>query len=278
MTIFNKSFSFYRPDVKGILVLVALFLAGALVGNFITLILSSICGQEFVADYSIVITYPCQFIFPMLYAAKQSRINKAAELDEDVPVDSNRFSPVGPFQLAIMVIAGTIACGIITEPICALLPQMPDFIKQLMEMLVNGPLWATILATCVMAPVLEEWLCRGMVMRGMLKRTSPTAAILISAAFFAIIHLNPWQAIPAFMLGCLFGLVYYKTGSLKLTILMHCANNAFSVYTSHRFEGFDYTWQIMDGNMSQYYILYGASIFIAGWLIFRLLKIQFKQQ
>ncbi len=61
---------------------------------------------------------------------------------------------------------------------------------------------------------------------------NPTAAILISAVFFAVLHMNPWQAIPAFLLGSLFGYVYYKTGSLKLTMLMHCVNNSFAILLS----------------------------------------------
>ncbi len=56
---------------------------------------------------------------------------------------------------------------------------------------------------------------------------------MISAVFFAVIHLNPWQAIPAFLLGCLFGYVYYRTGSLKLTMLMHFANNTFALAVAH---------------------------------------------
>ena len=53
-----------------------------------------------------------------------------------------------------------------------------------------------------------------------------------SAAFFAVLHMNPWQAIPAFLLGILFGYVYYRTGSLKLTMLMHCVNNTFATIFS----------------------------------------------
>ena len=61
---------------------------------------------------------------------------------------------------------------------------------------------------------------------------NPTGAICVSAAFFAVLHLNPWQAIPAFILGLLFGYVYYRTGSLKLTMLMHCVNNTFATIFS----------------------------------------------
>ena len=70
-----------------------------------------------------------------------------------------------------------------------------------------------------------------MILRGLLyeSKIKPFWAIVISSVFFAIIHMNPWQAIPAFILGCLFGYVYYKTGSLKLTMLMHFANNTMAL-------------------------------------------------
>ena len=58
---------------------------------------------------------------------------------------------------------------------------------------------------------------------------SPALAITISAIFFAAIHGNIWQGVTAFAIGCLFGYVYYKTGSLKLTMLMHCTNNTMAV-------------------------------------------------
>ena len=60
-------------------------------------------------------------------------------------------------------------------------------------------------------------------------------AIFWSALIFAVIHLNPFQAVPAFLLGILMGWVYYKTGSLKLTILMHFTNNLLSMLISWYF-------------------------------------------
>lgn len=62
----------------------------------------------------------------------------------------------------------------------------------------------------------------------MLTRMKPLWAMVISSAFFAVIHMNPWQALPAFLLGMLFAYVYYRTASLKLTMLMHCTNNTFA--------------------------------------------------
>ena len=87
------------------------------------------------------------------------------------------------------------------------------------------PLWATFISVSVFAPLFEEWLCRGLILRGLLSKTTPALAIAISAAFFAVIHGNIWQGLPAFGMGLLFGYAYYRTGSLKLTMLMHFTNN-----------------------------------------------------
>lgn len=272
-----SSYSNYLPQWKGMFIMLALMLAGAMVGSLFYMILQLVFPDGVLDDYQILIVYPFQFIFAMIYASARS--NRDMDFDNDcgVPLDNGRFSPIGGAMLALMVAVGTIACAIVVEPACALLPEMPEFMKHLMEQLSGGPLWVALLSTAVFAPFFEEWLCRGMILRGMLKKYSPTAAIIISAAFFAVIHLNPWQAVPAFALGCLFGLVYYKTGSLKLTMLMHCANNAFSVIIS-RFPGAEekeYIYQLFDGKW-QYGIVYAICTALLALLVLRLLKTDFK--
>jgi hypothetical protein len=109
---------------------------------------------------------------------------------------------------------------------------VPEWFEKIMEQMMNGPVWITLISVSVFAPLFEEWLCRGLVLRGLLQKTHPASAIMVSAAFFAILHMNPWQALPAFLLGILFGYVYYRTGSLKLTMLMHCVNNTMAVVFS----------------------------------------------
>lgn len=269
-----STFDNYWPDVSGIFILLGLLLAGALVGNLVTTLLGKVYGETFVMSYGILVSYPIQFIPAMLYASAKSR-NKFFDAGS-VPLDEGRFSPIGAGWMALMVIISTIAASLVFEPVCMLLPEMPDWIRNLMEMLTQGPLWAIVLSTCIFAPFFEEWLCRGMVLRGMLKKVKPVWAIVISAAFFAIIHMNPWQALPAFILGCLFGYVYYKTGSLKLTMLMHCANNAFSVVLS-RVPGCkdcDYVYEII-GDKITYGILYAACLALLCLFIARIYKTEF---
>ena len=89
---------------------------------------------------------------------------------------------------------------------------------------VSGPL-----ALVVIAPLTEELIFRGLILRGLLARTSPWRAIVISALLFALIHLNPWQFTTAFVAGLVLGWAYFRTGSLSLCMAGHALNNGLSL-------------------------------------------------
>ena len=206
-----------------------LFLVGALLGNLIVLALGLV-SSEFASVYGTVISYPVMFIPPLLYASAQSRRNEY--FDMGYAVDSNNFGRLGGMKLGLIVSIATIALAFMTDSLTRILPEAPQWFEDAMNAIMDAPVWLTLLSVSVFAPLFEEWLCRGIVLRGLLQKMSPAAAISISAAFFAVLHMNPWQAVPAFIIGLLFGYVYYKTGSLKLTMLMHCVNNTFAVIFS----------------------------------------------
>ena len=231
-----STYSYFLPGLKGMLMLLIMFLLGSLLGNIVIAVLSLCLSAQFAMEYGTVISYPLMFVPPMLYASYQSRKAEFSAWAEEgstcIPLDSNNFGRLGGWKLAVVASIATIAAAFIAEPINTLLPEMPEFLKQALEQLTEGPLWVAFLSVSVFAPLFEEWLCRGLVLRGLLRKFNPASAIMVSAAFFAILHMNPWQAIPAFLLGLLFGYVYYKTGSLKLTMLMHCVNNTLALITS----------------------------------------------
>ena len=225
------NYSHYLPGLGGMTGLFLLFLLGSLLGSIISGVFVLLMGSsESVMQYSMLIAYPVSFIPPLLYASAKSRRNEF--FDKGYALDSNNFGARGGFAMAVIVSVATLAAAFVCEPVSVMLPDMPETLKKSLELLMDGPLWAALLSVSVFAPLFEEWLCRGLVLRGLMKHMNPTGAILVSAAFFAILHMNPWQAIPAFLLGILFGYVYYRTGSLKLTMLMHCVNNTFSLLLS----------------------------------------------
>ncbi len=226
-----STYNHYLPDLWGMVILFCLFILGSLLGSLLSGLFTALMGPSGnVMSYSMLISYPVSFIPPLLYASSMSRRNEYFE--KGYALDNSNFGTKGGAVLAIVVSIATLATSFIVEPVTALLPEMPAYLKQALETLTKGPISASLLSVSIMAPLFEEWLCRGLVLRGLLKKMKPEWAIVTSAAFFAVLHMNPWQAIAAFVLGLLFGFVYYRTGSLKLTMLMHCVNNTFSVLMS----------------------------------------------
>ena len=224
-----SSYSHFLPGVGGLFGIFALFMLGALLGNILVLGLQFI-SPEFAKEYGMIISYPLMFIPAMLYASAKSRFEE--NFTPGFKMDSNNFGRFSGIQIAAIVTVATLATAFMTDAISSLMPPMPEWLEATMKELLHAPFWITLISVSVFAPLFEEWLCRGIVLRSLLTKYSPATAIIVSAVFFAIIHFNPWQAIPAFILGLLFGYVYYKTGSLKLTMLMHCANNTMAAVFS----------------------------------------------
>lgn len=87
-----------------------------------------------------------------------------------------------------------------------------------------------ILAVGVLGPILEEVVFREALLGGMFaQRVSPWKAILISAFVFGAVHFNPAQFPAAFCIGLLLGVVYWKTGNIVVTSIIHMANNLLCV-------------------------------------------------
>ena len=225
-----ENYSYYLPGVRGMFTLFLMFLLGAVLGNIVALPLYAILPAESVTDWVAMISYPVMFIPPMLYARSKSK--SASVFNNGLAVDSNNFGHLGIAKMALIVSGMTIATAIAAEPISSLLPETPEWFEQIMQGMTGGNFILSFITVSLFAPLFEEWLCRGVVLRGLLTKMRPAGAIAISAAFFAILHMNPWQALPAFLLGVVFGYVYYRTGSLKMTMLMHFVNNTMALILS----------------------------------------------
>lgn len=74
----------------------------------------------------------------------------------------------------------------------------------------------------------EEFLFRGVVLSNMLPY-GRTAAVIGSAAAFALMHGNPAQYLYAFGAGVILGVVYLESGSIWPGTLIHIFNNLFSL-------------------------------------------------
>ena len=106
--------------------------------------------------------------------------------------------------------------------------DIPDLYESLFLQLKNNP-WG-IMAVAVVAPVFEEILFRGAIEGHLLKTgRHPAFAIILSALLFGVVHGNPAQIPFAFVLGLVMGWLFYATGSLLPSMLLHFINNMSSV-------------------------------------------------
>lgn len=78
---------------------------------------------------------------------------------------------------------------------------------------------------CVLAPILEETIFRGFVYPGLRRRMPVTAAVLLSAALFALMHVNPAALVPIGLIGIVLAVLYERNMSLVPSIICHALNN-----------------------------------------------------
>jgi len=138
--------------------------------------------------------------------------------NDEAPVATTRLSPF----IWLLLVPFIWSVSLAVTPLTMWIP-MPDIIKQLFSFQNNLP---TFLSMVVLAPVCEEWLCRGVILKGLLAHYPPRKAIIWSAVIFGVLHLNPWQGISAFFGGLAIGWIYWRTRSLGYCIFMHAAKNA----------------------------------------------------
>lgn len=128
------------------------------------------------------------------------------------------------------------AAGIVITPIESA-GHLRNSSQEVVRLLQQAKGWeaaAFAVAVLVVAPVGEELLFRGALLRGLMRRTSPAVAIGGAALAFALVHviLDPGAgfAVPALLLlGLLSGYRAWRTGDLSQSILLHAGFNLLAV-------------------------------------------------
>lgn len=127
---------------------------------------------------------------------------------------------------AILFWAGIAALGTIV-PFTWLqefLPELDEGTAETYRSIAQAPLGYVTL--CLFAPFVEEVVFRGAILRSLLSnKMKPWTAIILSAALFAVVHLNPAQMPHAFIIGLLLGWMYCRTGSILPGVTLHWVNN-----------------------------------------------------
>ena len=148
-----------------------------------------------------------------------------ASIREICPLVSVRLSLL--FPMALTVFGTSILISEADNLLRTLLPPpalFSDYLKSLVSAEIS--LWGSIVSLVVVAPLTEELLMRGLILRGFLSHYSARKAILASAILFGLLHLNPWQFIGATTLGILFAWWFIETRSMLPCLFGHALANA----------------------------------------------------
>ncbi len=89
---------------------------------------------------------------------------------------------------------------------------------------------------CVVAPIVEELLCRGILIK-LFERYGTVVALVSSSLAFAVLHFEARSFIQLVFVGGLFGIFRLYTNSVLITIIMHSFNNFLSLCQLMLLEG-----------------------------------------
>ena len=92
-----------------------------------------------------------------------------------------------------------------------------------------GGLLLNLVVIALIPAVGEEMTFRGVLQQSLTRRMNPHIAFILSAAIFSFFHFQFFGFLPRLFLGILLGYMFYITGSLWTSILMHFVNNGASV-------------------------------------------------
>ena len=91
------------------------------------------------------------------------------------------------------------------------------------------PLSVVLLGACMLGPLCEELLFRGL-LAGRLARYGQKPAAFVSALLFGLYHANLSQFFYAFLLGLLLAYAYFYTGTLKTSVILHMLFNVYGSF------------------------------------------------
>ncbi len=103
--------------------------------------------------------------------------------------------------------------------------------------------WLIVVAAIIIAPIVEELFFRGFLFSGLQKRYTWKKSAFISSSIFALLHVPIITSnltytinfffemfLPIFFIGYILAYLYYRSRSILLPMLVHCAINSISLF------------------------------------------------
>ena len=126
----------------------------------------------------------------------------------------------------------------VANGVATLWPAAEDYNEFLMSVSLDGNVILSTLIVVVLAPINEELIYRGIILRKSTKAfTAIVPIILVQAILFGVMHMNPVQSAYAVIIGVFFGFIAYKYKSIIPSIFAHVLNNGVATLAGYLPEG-----------------------------------------
>ena len=144
-----------------------------------------------------------------------------------IKTKQNPYEKIEPPKI-VFLIGFAITMNVVISTLIEFLPsdlisnytQSTGYVEQL-------PFWSLLLTVGIIGPITEEIFFRYLMMK---RINNKYLAIILPALMFGVAHGNIVQGTYAFIIGLIFGYVYYKTKNLSYSTIMHIAVNSSSVF------------------------------------------------
>lgn len=130
-------------------------------------------------------------------------------------------------SISIVVLSLTI---VFSNVACSLMPGIKEWVNNTLSLALGGNEIIGIIVACILAPIGEEVLLRGMVMNYARKAYGMVGCIVLTAILFSVIHMNPIQGLYVIPMSVLWGYVGYKYKSVVPCIILHMIENTISTF------------------------------------------------
>lgn len=146
---------------------------------------------------------------------------------EKIVYGQRKFNGKEMAEQAVLTIVAAVFCGMALNNFIAMTPliKISAGFETANEHFFAGKLLMEILASCVVVPIAEELLFRGIVLKRAVMLSGEKIGVLCSALLFGIIHMNLVQFLYAALLGGLLAIIVVKTKHIELAVLGHAAAN-----------------------------------------------------
>jgi len=217
----NSTQRLYYPTILGAAHLVILYIFIQTVVDFPLAIWDYYHGTEYLSNPIKKIALSLGSILFILYFAYRKAQTKLSNL-----FPYRRFSWLIFIPISTFLAAAHVFLGEINQQIDQVFPPPPWF-WELFEKIFDSDygFLGAFLKVAIVAPIVEELIFRGVIMHGFMRNYPKVVAIFVSALFFALFHLNPWQFPATFLLGLLLGWVMVITRNIFACIIGHAINN-----------------------------------------------------